>query len=450
MKLVNIHKLSILILLQLLLWNTSRAQQETLPQRTLPQWTLQQCLDTAKVHNKNLQMANNSQLISAQMQKEAKGNLLPKLTLNSDYRYFTDLPTQLLPLSTFSDTAPVGVFKEAQFGVPHNISANLQLAIPLYNSQIYGGIEKTKIASEITELQYEKTIEQVYFEIANLYYNAQIIQAQLAFLDSNLVNATKLHQNLHLLYEQLLAKGIDVEKVELQVAQLRNQKSTVNSRFRQVKSALRFAIGLPFNEPFEIETAIVSGIEKDFNAMLSVDYKLAQTQGKMLNSELKTINRSRFLPNINLIGSYGTSGFGYNSAPNSFLNFFPISFTGVQLTYPIFNGGVTVRKANQKRLEIDNSELKISLVAEQIAMQIANTKLQRSTNYDAIETSYQQIKLAQNIYASTILQQKQGLASVTDVLLADNALREAQQSNLSAIIEYLKADLELKKLTGNI
>jgi OMF family outer membrane factor len=42
------------------------------------------------------------------------------------------------------------------------------------------------------------------------------------------------------------------------------------------------------------------------------------------------------------------------------------------------------------------------------------------------------------------------MASLTDILLADTALREAQQANISAIIEYLKADLELKKLTGNI
>jgi outer membrane protein TolC len=58
--------------------------------------------------------------------------------------------------------------------------------------------------------------------------------------------------------------------------------------------------------------------------------------------------------------------------------------------------------------------------------------------------------LAQTIYEQTILQQKQGTASLTDVLLADNALREAQQTYLSAVIDYLKADLELKKLTGNI
>ena len=42
------------------------------------------------------------------------------------------------------------------------------------------------------------------------------------------------------------------------------------------------------------------------------------------------------------------------------------------------------------------------------------------------------------------------MASLTDIVLADNALREAQQTYLSAVVDYLKADLELKKLTGNI
>ena len=68
----------------------------------------------------------------------------------------------------------------------------------------------------------------------------------------------------------------------------------------------------------------------------------------------------------------------------------------------------------------------------------------------SIETTSEQVKLAQTIYEQTIFQQKQGTASLTDILLADNALRDAQQSNLSAIIDYLKADLELKKLSGKL
>ena len=131
------------------------------------------------------------------------------------------------------------------------------------------------------------------------------------------------------------------------------------------------------------------------------------------------------------------------------MKFFPVSFVGVQLNYPLFNGTVTQRKINQKKLEISNSKLQISLATEQNIMLIDNAKRTKFTAQQTVENTLTQIKLSQTVYEQTILQQKQGTANLTDVLLADNALRETQQNYLSAIIVYLKAELELKKLTGN-
>ena len=182
---------------------------------------------------------------------------------------------------------------------------------------------------------------------------------------------------------------------------------------------------------------------------INLDIRIIKTQNRLLSSELSTLNKSRFLPSLNLIGTYGTTGFGFNGLPNSFLDFYPIGFAGIQLSYSIFNGTVILRKINQKTLELRNNELQFGLLTEQNNMQVENAKLQREVAKKTVETTTEQIQLAQTIYEQTFLQQKQGTASLTDVLLADNALREAQQTYLSAVIDYLKADLELKKLTGN-
>lgn len=99
---------------------------------------------------------------------------------------------------------------------------------------------------------------------------------------------------------------------------------------------------------------------------------------------------------------------------------------------------------------MQNSDLQFSLITEQNNMLIENAKQQKMVAQKTVATIQWQIKQAQTIYEQTLLQQKEGAASLTDVLLADNALREAQQFYLSAIIDYLKAELELKKLTGNI
>ena len=439
MKLVNIHKHSLLLLL-LIVFQSAQAQV----------WSLQQCIDTAQVHNKNLQMNQNNMAIGEQREKEAKANLIPKVTANADYKYFTNLPYQLLPLSALNPVAPEGEYRAAQFGVPHNINANLQLSMPLYNPQVYGAIQTTKIASKLTELQYQKTEEQIYFEISNLYYNAQILHHQLAFFDSNLINAARLLKNMQLLNEQLLAKGTDVSKIKLQIAQLLTQKESISSKYEQVLNALKFTMGISIEQSIQIDPNIQYQNTSEYSNSLTLDIRIIKTQNKLLSSELSTLNKSRFLPTLNLFGTFGTTGFGYNGEPNSFLDFYPIGFAGIQLSYPLFNGTVTHRKINQKKFEIKNNELQSGFLTEQNNMQVENAKLQREVAKKTVETTTEQIQLAQTIYEQTVLQQKQGTASLTDILLTDNTLREAQQSYLSAVIDYLKADLELKKLTGNI
>jgi OMF family outer membrane factor len=111
---------------------------------------------------------------------------------------------------------------------------------------------------------------------------------------------------------------------------------------------------------------------------------------------------------------------------------------------------VTYRKIKQKKIELANSSIQLNMVEEQNLMNIDNAMQQRMVSYRTLDNALQNIALAQKIYDQTILQQQEGIASVTEVILADNAISSAQQNYLSALVDYLKADLELRKLTGNI
>ena len=152
MKLVSIHKHFFLVIA------VSGGIQMTHAQI----WSLQTCIDTAKVLNKSLEIGRNNIEISTERHDEASSNLIPKVNVDASYKYFTDLPYQLLPLSVFG--GPDGQFKEAQFGVPHNINVTGSLVVPIYNPQVYGAIQSTSVAEEIAELSYQKTEEQLFFE----------------------------------------------------------------------------------------------------------------------------------------------------------------------------------------------------------------------------------------------------------------------------------------------
>lgn len=443
MKLVNIH-LSIIILLLISIHPVMAQEATHLPQAS--EWSLGQCLDTARAYNKNLKIKQNDIAIQSEKKLEAAAQRLPKLNVNGEYKYFTNLPYQLMPMSIFG--GPEGQFKEAQFGVPHNINANIQLALPLYQPQIRHGISLTQTAIELHELQYQKTEEQLFFDISNLYYNAQILYQQSEFIEGNLENANKLLKIMQLLHEYQMAIGTDVSKVKLQISQLNTQKSLIQSQTEQVLNALKLAMGIPQDSPLSIEREIIPHEAIAYPHHASLDHLLAQKQGQRLQIELQQLKDSR-LPTVSLFGSFGATGYGYDKKPNSFLNIYPIGFAGLHIHYPLFDGTITKRKINQKNIELTNNQLQMNLIKDQNSMLIENAILQRQITLNAIDEVKDQISQALSVYNQTVQQHQQDIATMADILQADNIVRTAQQSYLSAIVDFLKADLELRKLTGN-
>jgi OMF family outer membrane factor len=366
---------------------------------------------------------------------------------SGDYRYFTEIPYQYLPQAAFG--GPEGAYKPIQFGVPHNFSANLSLRMPIYDPQVWAGIQISESYQELADLQRVRTEEQVYLEVSHLYYNAQILKNQLDFLHQNQANGQKLERNTRLLYEQKMATGTDLDKVLLQNQQLDAQVIRMENQYQILIQQLKLNIGLPLERELEINPEILLREESTSNPRLTSDFKIQVVREKTVNQELRALKQSK-IPSLNLIGNYGTTGFGYNGAPESFLKFYPVSFIGAQVSFPVFNGTITAKKIKQKELELTNASIQKSLIQDQNLVQYQAALLQRETSQNQILTTQSQIKLAESIYAKTLLQQQEGLATLTDILLADTALRDAQQHYLNALVDYLKATLDLKKSSGTL
>lgn len=439
MKLVSVHKL--IIFSGILLYSafgTSPLSAE--------QWSLQQCIDSAIVHNKSLEISRNEIEISQEKESEVYANLIPKLEFNSEYKYFTDLPYQIMPMGLFG--GPPGKFKEVQFGVPHNINANILLTMPIYNAQIFGGITATGKGIEMKKLMYQMTQEEIIYQVSTLFYNLQILGNTQTFLDSNLVNSNKLLGTITLLKDNKLATGTDVKKIELQLNQLKNKKEIVNNQKMQALNMLKFLVGKR-DANIEISDKVNIGTKDKNYEENPINVKLKEKKVELIKQEITNLKNER-LPSLVLIGNYGTTGFGYNEKPNDFLNFYPIGFVGLRLNVPIFTGTVLPKKVEQKSLELQNSEIEIDIIKDKNKIEIENAINVRQSSLNQIENSKANVDLADNIYKQTLLQHGQGLANITDILLADNTLRQSQQEYLSNLIDYLKSDLEYRKLTGNL
>ena len=408
--------------------------------------TLDQCIDSALLHNRNIRISRQDINLAGEKNKEVKGNLLPKLSAMADYRYYTDLPYQLMPAAAFG--GPAGTYKEVQFGVPQSLNANVQLNVPLYNPMALSAIKTARIAGELSEIQNIKTEEDAIIDVSNAYYNAQILLNQLSFLDSNIINTRKLVQTTELLHQQQLAKGTDVDRLQLQLQQLTTQRSTVSSQHQQVLNALKFLMGKSITDSIEVQLDEKIIVVADFKSHITTDILLIDKKTEFASSELNGLKSLR-LPSLSAYGVYGTTGFG-TTGTNSFFNFHPIGYVGTQLSVPLFNGTITLHKIAQKKIEIVKTNIQKEMVNEKTLLDQVNAEMQYTLAQNTIETVNSQVELAAKIYKNTIVQNQQGMANITDLLLADNALREAQQNYIVALINLRKAELEYKRTTGNL
>ena len=409
-------------------------------------FTLEQCIDTALQYNRTIKLSQQDVFQASERNKETKGNLFPKLNGMTDYRYYTDLPYQLMPADAFGGLA--GTYKEVQFGVPQSLNANLQLSVPIYNPAALGAIKTTQIASELSEIQKIKTDEDVVLDVSNAYYNAQILLNQLAFLDSNMINTNKLVLTTTLLHQQQIAKGTDVDRLQLQLDQLANQRKIVFSQQQQVLNALKFLMGKPISNSIQVAITENTLVQLNPQIQATTDMKLIDKKLQFNYAELKGLRNSK-LPSLGAYGVYGTTGYG-NTGANSFFNFHPIGYVGAQLSIPLFNGTITKHRIVQKKIDIQKTNIQKELVSEKSKLDLINAEMQYSLANQNIATVDDQIKLAKKIYNNTVLQNKQGVANITDLLLADNSLREAQQNYIVAMVNLRKAELEYKRVTGNL
>ncbi|MDP3645123.1 MAG: TolC family protein [Bacteroidota bacterium] len=263
-----------------------------------------------------------------------------------------------------------------------------------------------------------------------------------------MINTNKLLQTTTLLHQQQIAKGTDVDRLQLQLDQIANQRKTVFSQQQQVLNALKFLMGKPISDSVEVSINETAMVEFDPQIKTTTDIKLIDKKLQFNYSELKGLQNSK-LPSLGAYGVYGTTGYG-NTGANSFFNFHPIGYVGAQLSIPLFNGTITRHKIVQKRIEIEKTNIQKELVTEKSKLDLINAEMQYSLANQTIATVNTQIKLAKKIYNNTVLQNKQGVATITDLLLADNSLREAQQNYIVAIVNLRKAELEYKRVTGNL
>lgn len=405
--------------------------------------TVQDARNYALQHN--LSLKNSAYAIDKSQQsiKEAIAAGLPQVSATLDYsnalgaemsiRFSEALPAQKIPINPTS-----------------NFFINVSQLI--FSANYWVGIETSKIATQLSEINYTKSEQDVIAQVTETYYLYLVSARIREVLYKNVSNLDDLYAKTAALASAGVIEQTSVDQLSIQVTALKNAVSNADRQLELAANMMRFQLGMDLNAEFELIEPMDALLEKaidpenalaQFNLSGNPDFMLIHQQAK-LTEKMVDMQKANYLPTI-----AGFYRFTQKVLKPEF-DMTPPNIVGVQVNIPIFSSGQRYAQLNKARIDLKSMKNTESLVEDQLRLQEKQLKFNYKT---ALETYYNQqknIEVSRRVYDNLRYKFEQGMISGLDLINADNNYLKAETDYLSSMLEVMKSDLQLKKIYGTI
>lgn len=386
---------------------------------------------------------------------EVKSRALPQISGSAGLNYNPILQKSALPGDFFGKPGETMLIA---FGQKWNANAGVSLNQTLFDNSVITGLKAAKTTREFYQLNSQLTEEQIIEQVATTYYSVLIQRQQMSALDSTIANTKKVHDILNSLFENGLAKKIDVDRMAVNYANLTSQRTQLVNGVELLQNQLKFYMGMPINTPITIPDAALSEIQpsvvvSDFSPENRTEMDLLNAQKKLLLYQKEAV-KSEYMPSLSLTGSYSYQGLG-NQFPifrgaDKGANWFDVASVGLSLRVPIFNGFATRARIRQADMSIKKAEEDINKTKLALNLDFENAKTQINNSIITLNTQQRNVELAEQVYFNTQNNYNNGLATLTDLLQSETSLTEAQNNYSKALLDYKVAEIQIIKSKGNL
>ncbi|GAB3975374.1 TolC family protein [Spirosoma terrae] len=411
--------------------------------------TLEQLINKALTNNFSVQSAKLDELKTEAQIAEVKASARPQVNLAGDYRRYIKIPGQVIPASAFG--GPEGTYTAVAFGLPYNLSTSVQANQQLFNQSLMIATKAAKASRDLSALQTQKTKEDVAYNVSATYYNLQTTAQQIAFLRNNLAATERLIRITDLRRQNQLAQGIDVDRLQLSKTSSQTQIESLQSTYNQLLNALKFLTGTAQTDSLSVRTAIAETVPVapgDEYTINRTDLQLVEQQRIINDLQLRNV-KAGFVPSVSAYGVANSSVYAIGGN-ESYIKNIPGYWVGLQLNWSIFDGLARKAKLSQNRIDDQKLDVQLRQVRESISMDVANSRNKFLVEQQNLATTKSQVELAEKVYTQTQLQFKEGTVDITEVVQAENSLREAQNNYLTTLVNLRTAELDWKKATGSL
>lgn len=407
--------------------------------------TLQQAVKYALKHKADAKKASLELENSEYLIDEVRGTALPQISVNGSLKNNIIIPEMALENN--------GEVLKVKMGQPWNSAAMVSLNQQIFNQSVFTGLKAAKTTREFYLINKSLTEEQLIEKVATAYYDVFQAQMQLQTIDNNLNSTTKTRDVIKGLVDAGLGRKIDLDRTTVAVNNLQANRQMVLNAAELKENALKFAIGMAIEdkivlpkETFEVDASISM---ETVNINERTEILLAEKQLDLLDLNKKS-KIADLYPKLSLGVDYGFSGFGKGFPIGGNFTWPQTSSIGLNLSIPVFTGGSTKARINQADIQIRQAQVELDDAKLGISLANNNAKAQIKNSLLTINSNRTNVNLAKEVLDDTENNYKNGLATLTDLLDAENAYAEAQNNLTTALLNYKVAEVQLIKAQGKL
>lgn len=420
--------------------------------------TLKRCIEIGIENNLTLQQKQQDIHIAEIGQSENRHKLIPVIQGYANFVHNVERATSVTDGSNLSKLLGVDAPYMVGQGLDFQTTGGFQLSMPLYNQTLYTGIQIADKMKKISEASYEKAKEDLTVEISKLYYLAQTTAKQIELIRSNIGRMESLKSITSAFYDNDMALKVDVQRVDINLENLRTQLTNAEAMYEQQLNLLRYTLDFAPDTPILLST-LKGYIDYDDSYLLRglspdlYELQLLNMQSEVLQKQKKMINHG-YLPTLSLVGATQWTAF-----TDKFENYFHThptnkwynhTYWGLQLNVPIFDGLAKRNKSRKVAAQYTQLQTTIADTEKKLQTQYQNSLNDWYNNIRNAERQQENYRLAESVYLVTSDQYKEGVASMSDLLQDEMRMTEAQNGYISALYKYMVSELSLLKLTGQL
>ncbi len=376
---------------------------------------------------------------------EARSGALPQVSANAGLQY--NPIVQEMALTMGGQTTVI------KMGQPWNSSLGVNVYQNLFDQRVFTGLKAAKTTREFYQVNADLTDEQIIERVATAYYQVFVQEEKLNTIEKSYENTNKVQKIIKSLVDNGLAKPIDLDRIIVQLNNISSSRQQLINAVQISKNALKFYMGYPIGEEINLEENSIEPnsllIEDQMDVENRTEYKVLSKQRELLGFA-KEAERASLYPTVGLAGNYGLQGFGEKFITSKSYTWSDLASIGLSVKVPIFSGGLTKAKINQAEIDLLDIEEQINDTKLGLDLEYQNAKAQIENTLKSVDIQKENVSLAEKVLGNTQNNYQQGLASLTEILDAENALTDARNNYSNALLEYKIAEVALIKAKGDL